>query len=240
VRHDAPFAAFDTESAEDFQDAAFGPDSAPVPKIACAATMLSNREEVIVWHGGRAMSRPARCLAKSDAIRLVEYLLMLQTNGYKIVTWNGAGFDFRCLAQVSGMFDECQSLALNHFDMMFHVLCAVGHPVSLAAAAAGLDLGRKMTSSRAIPALWMSGKRAQVLEHLLQDVKMTLHIAVDCQKNRRFIWNTQAGKLRSLDMPSGWRSVHSATHIKCVRAAWNRNDWPREPFIDWLRAPSGE
>jgi hypothetical protein len=45
---------------------------------------------------------------------------------YTIVTWNGTGFDFDILAEESGMLAECKGLAVNHVDMMFHVLCRLG------------------------------------------------------------------------------------------------------------------
>jgi hypothetical protein len=66
---------------------------------------------------------------------LVDYLAKKVKRGYKIVTWNGLGFDFDILAEESGMLDKCRSLATDQVDMMFHAVCRLGHGISLDSAA---------------------------------------------------------------------------------------------------------
>jgi len=61
---------------------------------------------------------------------LVDYLAKKVKCGYKIVTWNGLGFDFDILAEESGMLDKCRSLAIDQVDMMFHAVCRLGYGIS--------------------------------------------------------------------------------------------------------------
>lgn len=226
-RQERRFVVFDTETVDCL------PMSSANPKISCAATMVSGQDATI-WHSGKQLSRPARCLAKPDAVRLVEYLSTLKADGYTIVTWNGAGFDFRGLAHASGMLHECKALAIDHIDMMFHVLCAVGFGVSLDAAAHGLNIVGKRMQGRDVPAMWASGNRAEVIEYLKNDVALTMRIAMDCHVHRQFAWMTQAGRRRILKLPSGWRTVQSAARMKHNHVRWNNCDWSREQFIGWL------
>ena len=82
-------------------------------------------------------------MCQREAAKLVEYLANQVRHGYTIVTWNGLGFDFDILAEESGMLDDCQRLARDHVDMMFHVVCQLGFGVSLDSAARGMGLSRK-------------------------------------------------------------------------------------------------
>ena len=58
---------------------------------------------------------------------------------------------------------------------MFHVLCRLGHGVSLNAAAHGMGLEGKPEgmNGRLAPALWAEGKREEVLRYVAHDARTT-------------------------------------------------------------------
>ena len=106
--------------------------------VSCAATLLGGAREPVLWYGGTNRNRPSKRMNRLELQELVDYLDRQVERGYKIVTWNGLSFDFNVLAQDSGMFDECRRLAIDHIDMMFHVLCRLGYGISLNSAAKGM------------------------------------------------------------------------------------------------------
>ena len=106
-----------------------------VPRVTVAATLTSDND-LRLWcerDGDGQVS--GAFLAQQTAQSLVAYLADMDRAGYTIVTWNGAGFDFRVLANASGARDECADLAWRHTDMMFWFHCQKGYPIQLAKAA---------------------------------------------------------------------------------------------------------
>ena len=133
-------------------------------------------------------------MSRQEAAGLVEYLTAQVGHGYTVATWNGMGFDFDILAEESGMLAECRELAVNHVDMMFHILCRLGFGVSLNAAAKGMNLPGKpegMNGAMA-PVLWAEGKRETVLEYVAQDVRTTAELATECEACGRFAGSPRA------------------------------------------------
>jgi hypothetical protein len=200
--------------------------------ISCAATLLSDTDELILWHGV-ASDR----LSRQDATDLVEYLTEQVGHGYTIATWNGMGFDFDILAEESGMLAECRELAVNHVDMMFHILCRLGYGVSLNAAAKGTGLAGKpegMNGAMA-PILWAEGKREAVLEYVAQDVRTTAALATECEACGALRWITKKGKLRTMALPSGWLTAERAEQLPEPDTSWMTDPWVRADFTAWLR-----
>ena len=100
---------------------------------------------------------------QEQAGELVQYLATQVENGYTIATWNGLSFDFDILAEESGMLAECRNLAVDHVDMMFHVLCRLGFGVGLDAAAKGMGIaGKPEGMSGAMAPVWAAGNRETV------------------------------------------------------------------------------
>jgi hypothetical protein len=97
--------------------------------------MPADAQTPVVWHGKQADGQPAERMSRAEAKQLVLELIKFVDNGYTLLTWNGLGFDFDILAEESASRDPCRQLALNHVDMMFHVLRSHGFPVALDKAA---------------------------------------------------------------------------------------------------------
>ena len=200
--------------------------------IACAATLLSDTDELTLWHGA-ASDR----LSREEAAGLVEYLKAKVREGYTIATWNGVGFDFDILAEESGMLAECRELAMNHVDMMFNILCRLGHGVSLDAAAKGMGLEGKpdgMNGAMA-PVLWAEGKREVVLDYVAQDARTTAELARECEACGRFRWIAKSGKLRTMALRGGWLTVEQAEQLPEPDTSWMTDPWVRADFTAWLR-----
>ena len=205
--------------------------------ISCAATLLSDQGEPLLWHGGANRKRPAHQMTRHEVVKLVNYLERQVTRGYTIVSWNGVGFDFDVLAEESGMFQKCIKLAGNQVDMMFHVLCQLGYAISLDSAAKGMGLAGKkggMTGAQ-IPRLWLDGRREEVLEYVAHDVRITLELAQICESRGHIRWITRSGRRRELLLPKGWLPVSLAERLPEPRNLWMRSQWSRKRFTAWLR-----
>ena len=204
--------------------------------ISCAATLLADSDQPRLWHGGGDRTCPADRMSREEAAALVRYLSEKVERGYTIVTWNGVGFDFDILAEESGLFDCCRTLALAHVDMMFHVLCKLGYGVSLDAAARGMGLERKpegMNGALA-PALWAEGKREEVLRYVAQDVRTTLELARVCESRGELRWVARSGKVRCMTLGEGWLTVREALGLPLPDTSWMDEPWPRERFTGWM------
>lgn len=203
--------------------------------ISCAAT-LSNTGELIHWYRRKAEGEPADRMEPEDLLELIDYLEDALSSGIRLFTWNGLGFDFDILAEESGRFEVCRSLALNHVDMMFHIFCLKGYALSLDRAAAGMGLpGKKpgMTGSMA-PILWSQGQRDEVLEYVAQDVRVVLSLAHAVEIESGLRWTSRGGRPQFLPLKTGWLTAKEALDLPLPDTSWMQNPWPRSKFTSWL------
>ena len=144
-----------------------------------AAPTTQNQCGSLGIHGGEDSESPIDQMDADEAQRVVEHLQDCVDAGYTLLTWNGHGFDFKVLAEESGLTDACWDLSLNHIDMMFHVVCEKGFRVSLAAASQAAGVGTKHhgMSGRDAPKFWKEGEHSKVMEYLRRDVELTLKVA---------------------------------------------------------------
>jgi RNase_H superfamily len=206
--------------------------------ICCAATYCGGSKQPILWYGGKRKKCPAARMAVVEAKDLVDYLSRQVTCGYTIVTWNGIGFDFDILAEESGMHDECNSLAIGHVDMMFHVLCQLGFGVSLNAAARGMRLTRKCEKrpGSLVPKHWADGEYDKVFNHVAQDVRVTLELATTCNQCSYVRWITRFGTGRMMRLPNGWQKVGDAQKLPEPIQSQERGQWSRNSLTAWMRS----
>ena len=151
-------------------------------------------------------------MTRDDAAGLVHYLCKMADDGFTILTWNGLGFDFDILAEEAAAAASCKECALDHVDMMFHIVCSLGYPVALDKGAQGMGLPGKpagMTGLQA-PKLWAEGRHQEVLDYVAQDVRMAMQIAEAAEKRRKFEWITRKGTKSSMALPKGWLTVREA------------------------------
>jgi hypothetical protein len=184
----ARYLAFDIETAKDVLGDDFNWRPHRPLGISCAATLTRDAVQPLLWHGKTKDGSPERRMSREDAQGLVQYLANMAANGYRILTWNGLGFDFDILAEESGAAASCKECALGQVDIMFHVFCSLGYPVGLDKAAQGMGLPGKPPGMSGIkaPRLWAQGHFKEVLEYVAQDVRTAMQLAQTCEQRRTF------------------------------------------------------
>ncbi len=132
---------------------------------------------------------------------------------------------------------KCRSLAVDHVDMMFHVLCQLGYGIGLDAAAKGMDLvGKKegMTGALA-PRFWAQGRRKEILDYVAHDVQITLELAEICEARGFLRWITRSGRSRKFPLLRGWLSVRQADRLpEPGNTFWMCSHWSRTRSTAWL------
>lgn len=202
--------------------------------IACAAAAISDPPQARTWFG--AGDRPAPRLSQAEAQGLVADLSDLVRDGYTLLSWNGLAFDFNILAEESGFVEECASLATHHVDMMFHALCALGHRIGLQKVAEALQVPGKaggLTGAEA-PARWAEGCHEEVLAYNVQDARLALAVARECERRRELMWVTRRGALGRMALPNGWLTVAEAQHLPLPDTTWMSRPPRREHCTAWM------
>lgn len=231
--------------------------------ISVVATFLSGCALPSAWYGGMGGKEPAHRMSAPECRRLVEYLSDLVARGWAIVTWNGLGFDFRVLAEESGLVEECKRLALGHIDLMYHFFCLKGFAIGLQAATEGLGVEGKLegVSGAHAPRMWAEGRYDEVQEYVGQDVRTTLAVYRALRSSKMFSWITKRGRKSDFGIPGGkLLRVHEAMELPEPDTSWMKpkcrecgnvacpeavcpdcgstnimRPWPRSKFDGWLR-----
>ena len=237
-RESVKLASFDLEIAKILPENANNIlDYAPLG-ISCAALAIEDKSEVSFWQGFPQQT-------KRECQKLVWDLIDYTASGYTLVTWNGCNFDFRVLAQESGMVEECGQLALNHVDLMFIVTCTKGWFLGLDKALSGAGISgkvKKLTLSNGetldmsgalAPVLWAKQEYNAVLTYLKGDVAQTLELAKNVQGSHAIRWVSGNGKSQSVSVP------HLLTVKECFRisepdTSWMKDPPRRETFVEWI------
>ena len=234
------YVAFDIETAKVLPESVTDlMDHRPLG-VACAAAVVSDRDEAVIWHGADG-GTPAAQMSRDEVGSLVGDLSAWANDGYTLVSWNGLSFDFNILAEESGMPEECARLALDHLDMMFHVVCQLGYPVALGKAAEGLGIPGKsggLTGCDA-PVLWARGQYRDVLDYNAQDAKLALTIAREAERRSELVWVTRRGTKGRMPLEQGWCSVRQALELPLPDTSWMSDPPAREDFLAWLPLSSG-
>lgn len=213
-------------------------DYAPLG-ITCAALAREDQQEIVFWQGAPQQS-PQECQ------KIVQDLLDCHKSGYTLVTWNGCNFDFRVLAQESGMVEECAQLALNHIDLMLIVTFTKGWHLGLDKALKGAGIAGKVkklklsngemlenVSGALAPDLWAKREYEAVLTYLQGDVAQTLELARVVQSAKMMRWVNSKGQLQSMPLPR-LLTVKECFSIPKPDTSWMSNAPKRESFVEWI------
>ena len=236
------YAAFDLETAGETPEGEDWRDHRPLG-ITCAALYAPEWGEPVTWRGTDPDGEIADVMDREELALMARQLAVLQERrGFTIVTWNGLGFDFDVLAEESGLRRECAGTALDHVDMMFHVLCKLGHPLGLDAAAKGMKVEGKvegMDGGEAVR-MWREGQREDVIEYCAQDARCTYEVAMAGEQSGSLRWTTRAGRSQSMPLRVGWLTVRQALKLPKPDTGWMTDPIPRENLAGWLEAAAGE
>jgi hypothetical protein len=208
----------------------------PLGIVCAAAVDIADPQQETLWHG-KESGKPSPKMSRGEAQALVRDLGRFVADGYTLLTWNGLGFDFNVLAEESGLPAECAPLALAHVDMMFHVVCNLGHFLGLDKVAHGMGLRGKpqgMSGHRA-PVLWASGHQAEVLQYAAGDCRMTAEVARAAEERGAIEWLTARGSRATMALPKGWLTAEQAMALPFPDTSWMRNPPSRESFTSWIR-----
>lgn len=234
-------AAFDLEIASILPDA--GEDWSRMRGLgmSCAAIALEDGDGVQIWQG-----RPR--FTTQQSVDLVRILMGFHDQGYTLVTWNGCGFDFRVLAEESGMAQECGRLALDHVDLMLMVTFTKGWYLSLEAALRGAGLAGKLKTVRLAdgteiqdmdgskaPELWAAGEYEAVLAYLEQDVRQLLQLAQLSRRRGKIQWTSRRGNPQEVRFPR-LLTVSDCFDLPEPDTSWMTDPPAREQFISWIPA----
>lgn len=208
--------------------------------IACAAAVRSDAPAApVIWSGQPQLDR-------QQARALVADLSAWAAAGFTIVTWNGCSFDFRVLAEESGLWQECGALALAHVDLMLIVSFMKGYYLGLDKALAGAGLAGKikqvtLRDGRTVggiggalaPALWAAGECDAVLAYLVQDVTQLLSLAESVERTRRIQWTSQRGAPAQVEVPR-LLSVRECLALPLPDTSWMSHPVSRDSFVGWI------
>lgn len=194
--------------------------------ISCAVCVFSDRDEAIVWQGVPE-------LGKFGAASIIEGLERIQENGYKLVTFNGAGFDFKVLA------DEDPTRYMNymvqyHIDMFFHLFSVLGYAPGLNALAKGMGLGGKTegVDGAMAPEMWQQGRYQEVIDYCVRDTRLTLQVAQAVIDRGVAEWTSKSGKPQSVKIDR-WLTPAQAVQLPEPDNSWMTNPWTRSKFVGW-------
>jgi len=203
--------------------------------IACAAAVASDGGEPLVWHGN-AGGVPAARMAPEEVCAMIVDLTERVDDGYTLVTWNGLSFDLNILAEESGLSVECGTLALGHVDMMFHVVCALGHYISLGKAAEAFGIPGKAggMSGHQAPVLWAAGEHAKVIDYNVQDARLTLTVAEEAERRGRLQWITRRERVGTMPLARGWQCVGDACRMPLPDTSWMSDPPSRDGCMAWV------
>jgi hypothetical protein len=202
--------------------------------ITCAAAWASDQENPIVWCGRGKHGEIAPAMSADEVAAMTNHLQALTYQGYTLLTFNGAGFDFRCLADDGGDPVVCKSLVLAHVDMYFHLFCLLGYGPRLGRAAKGMGLAGKTEGmdGALAPEMWQRGDYGKVLQYVAQDVRTTLDLAMAVESAGELRWVSKSERPMSIKVRR-WLTVTEALDLPLPDTSWMKDGWTRDKFVGW-------
>lgn len=231
------YLAFDIEIAKSIPEGTTDWATLHPMGITCAATWASDEDKPLLWCGvSDTYYSFAPQMDKAHICRLVDCLDDYAQRGYRIVTVNGAGFDFRELAESSGRRADCKSINLQHTDCFFHIFCKLGYSPGLDAMSKGMGLPGKMKDldGALAPDMWRNGDYGKVLSYVAQDSRQTLDLAMAVEAAGELRWTAKSGRPNSVKIPQ-WLTVKEALQLPEPDTSWMPDPWQRSKFTGWCQ-----
>lgn len=241
---------FDIEIVKEVPEGEELMDHMPLGISCMAAHRVGFGDTDAAWHTRREVDGMFGGAMGPGALDEVVYWLheMQQDKGYKIITWNGAGFDFQVLASECFCGDLVREIVWDHIDLGFQMLCEKGYMIGLDTAANGLGLVGKLEGMKGAlaPVMWKQDRAAQdkVLEYVEQDARLTGQVYEALLKKGTLHWITKKGqhskypwvpKFRGNIREKGrFLTVRECLEIPKPNTSWMDNPMTRGKCVDWL------
>jgi len=148
--------------------------------VTSASAWASDQVSPVLWCGHGSDGGIAPQMSKEEIQKMILFLKNAVADGYKLVAFNGAGFDIRVLYEESKDHASCVALAWDCIDPFFHIFSMLGYGPGLSKVAEGMGCGSKtenVDGARA-PELWANGQYGKVLEYVANDARLTLDVAL--------------------------------------------------------------
>lgn len=191
------------------------------------AAGITDVGHVVIWNG-QDENGPTPTMTAPEV-----RLMLSDLSAYdKVVTWNGAQFDFWVLGVEAGDMESARNLARGdkHIDLMMLFCATRRHRLALkqAAAACGSHKGGGgIESGIDAPALWAQGEFTRAIEYVTQDAQATMDVYQYMLSHRGFEWVSKKGRL----MRYTTRFLPDCWSVKSLLEA----DWP--PPDGWITDP---
>lgn len=211
---------------------------------------------------GGARTYP-RFMDHEELTIIIEHLIQAADDGFRILSFNGLGFDFPFLAEhCPVMAEQCAELACAHYDIGFQMFCEKGYMVSMATAAAGLGLPGKLDRMHGAlaPPMWSGTKddtmirriheqfcvepgslesQEIVLEYVGQDAVTTVQIYEAILRQGSLRWTSRSGRSqhwRPARRETCWPFLTTAESLTLPTpdTSWMAAPRTREDYAGWL------
>lgn len=238
--------AFDLEIARALPDGEFGAGDLGISCADIAYRPMGEPNGKIQHHTWQSLPTEDR-MNEAQVGFMINDLVGMVDKGYKILTVNGAGFDFRVVAEeASGNdFKIITGMAMTHIDLCFMVVAKRGHYLGLDAMAAGLGVKGKLhdvrlndgslitdMSGAKAPEIWQAGERDAVLAYLKDDTRSTLQVGEVIQAVGMIQWVSKKGRFLTLHMPL--MDVGECLGLPVPNNSWMDNPPTREGILSWM------
>lgn len=210
--------------------------------VSCVVTKGSDHVYPLMWANANFVGFGTKMMTLEIGI-LRTYLTNMVRNGYTLLSFNGAGFDFNVLMEEETLiFNQEQipvwkDLALNHIDIYFQIFAQKGYCKGLnhLAKAHGLTGKAEGVNGALAPQMWLDGRYHEVLDYCASDVEMTLELARIGEELGFLQWQSNSGSMDSVSLPDGWLTVAEALKLPEPNTSWQgAKAWKRDKFTGWL------
>jgi len=228
--------------------------------ISCIGLASIDGEKRDAWTMTDDAARHGNHAMKPEGLDIVlDTLSNYATRGYKIISWNGLGFDFPMIYEYVEQKQLCRALALSHYDLAFQMFCAKGFMIGLNTAAHGMCLSGKLPgmSGKLAPPMWSGiddvelaeSLEAQtdlkpgtpeaqdmVLKYVQQDAVTTLNvIEMTLASEATLTWVSRSGRRNFWRLTSGLSTVSECLALPEPDMSWMSEPRTRDEYAGWLK-----
>lgn len=206
------------------------PEDGIMPNITCAATRLDTPNSIVttMWH-----SKLNDTMSRIQIGELVDYMYNLYNTGVMITTFNGASFDFQCLAHAlqgdTERIEKIKTLTLYHVDVLICFAATHGYYSKLSSFMAPNGLEDKSGCGADAIAAWVDNTETSkrgVLEYCGNDVRCLDQLVRVILKNKGVYRQTKRGS----------RAFWKVDSLECVSDALDTY-LKVSPDVSWMETP---